>query len=230
MKYIKRFFKEIIIILLIITSSFELFFILQRKEESFLDLKPTTSAFNDSIKSIDKDDDSNLIKVDVKGEVKKPGVYEIKDTLIINDVIKLAGGLTKNGSTKNINLSKKVKNEMVIYICSKKELNINNTSINNQELIENKNINIPEIASKEVYIENEERINDTNEVNNSNTLININSASKEELLTLTGIGEAKAEAIIQYRNENKFKTIDDIKNISGIGDSLFAKIKDYITV
>ena len=61
-------------------------------------------------------------------------------------------------------------------------------------------------------------------------MININTASINELMTLTGIGESKAEAIIDYRNEKKFNTIEDLKNISGIGDSLFDKIKAHITV
>ena len=61
-------------------------------------------------------------------------------------------------------------------------------------------------------------------------LININSATKEELMTLSGIGESKARAIIDYRTQNKFIKIEDIKNVSGIGDSAFEKIKDYIAV
>ena len=64
-----------------------------------------------------------------------------------------------------------------------------------------------------------------------NTLVNINTATKETLMSLKGIGESKADKIIEYRNtQGTFKTIDEIKNVSGIGDSVYEKIKDYITV
>ena len=67
--------------------------------------------------------------------------------------------------------------------------------------------------------------------NNDNSKININKADITQLTTLTGIGESKAQSIIEYRNNNgSFKTIEDILNVSGIGDTLFAKIKDNITV
>ena len=67
-------------------------------------------------------------------------------------------------------------------------------------------------------------------ISNDLSLININTASKEELMELSGIGEVIADRIIEYRNKNKFKSIEDIKNVSGIGDAMYEKIKDYITV
>lgn len=160
-----------------------------------------------------KDDTKDLF-VDIKGEVKKEGVYKVTSGMTVNDVIKLAGGLKKSASTKNINLSKRVFDEMVIIVYSKSSLNNN---VNN-----NKN---------DALIKNEEKALITNSNSSSNlSLVNINTASIDELLTLSGIGNSKAEAIIKYRESNKFNTIDDIKNISGIGDSLFEKIKDYISV
>lgn len=160
-----------------------------------------------------KDDTKDLF-VDIKGEVKKEGVYKVTSGMTVNDVIKLAGGLKKSAFTKNINLSKRVFDEMVIIVYSKSSLNNN---VNN-----NKN---------DALIKNEEKALISSSNSSSNlSLVNINTATIEELLTLSGIGNSKAEAIIKYRESNKFNTIDDIKNISGIGDSLFEKIKDYISV
>lgn len=160
-----------------------------------------------------KDDTKDLF-VDIKGEVKKEGVYKVTSGMTVNDVIKLAGGLKKSAFTKNINLSKRVFDEMVIIVYSKSSLNNN---VNN-----NKN---------DALIKNEEKALISSSNSSSNlSLVNINTASIDELLTLSGIGNSKAEAIIKYRESNKFNTIDDIKNISGIGDSLFEKIKDYISV
>lgn len=157
---------------------------------------------------------NNKIYVDIKGAVNKPGVYQVSDNTLVNDVITLAGGLTKNGVTTNINLSKKVTDEMVIYIFTKNELTkvTTTTPIIKTEIIEVNN------CIKEENMES------------SNGLININTASKEELMNVSGIGESKADAIIEYRKTNSFKSIEDIMNISGIGESVFAKIKTYITV
>ena len=148
--------------------------------------------------------------VDIKGSVKKPGVYKVNDGMIVNDLIKLAGGLTKNAYTKNVNLASKLKEGMVVYIYSKNELT--NTT--------NKIINDVKYTTEEVK----------DNTNPSNGLVNINTATLEELMTLTGIGESKAIAIIEYRNSNPFKTIEDIMNVSGIGEAAFAKIKSNITV
>lgn len=196
-----------------------------------------------------KEDIKNIEKcyVDIKGEVKKPGVYEINENNIINDVISLAGGFTKNAYTKNINLSKKVSDELVIYVYSEKEY---------KKLIEKEEIKpvIKECicpsyeisdcinnGSTEIKIEENNNIEDKENViidQNNNTdvnkneqkLININNATKEELMTLNGIGESKANSIIEYRKQTYFQKIEDIKNVSGIGDSAFEKIKEYITV
>ncbi len=149
--------------------------------------------------------------VDIKGSVNKPGVYFVSEGMIVNDVIELAGGLKKNAYTDNINLSLKLKNEMVIYVSNKSEM----TSTTKQTLNDAKIIE----QSKTV---------DNNSI--TNRLVNINTASIDELLTVSGIGKSKAEAIITYRQKEKFKTIEDIKNVSGIGDALFEQIKSSITV
>lgn len=154
----------------------------------------------------------NTLVVDIKGMINNPGVYEVEEGKRVNDIIKLAGGLKEGADTSNINLAKLVTDEMTIIIYS------------NEEVLEKykKEVCICDCT----YIVNDACIN-----NNESKLVNINTASLEELITINGIGKAKAEDIINYRKENgNFNTIDDIKNVPGIGVSLFEKIKDYITV
>lgn len=154
----------------------------------------------------------SIYKVDIKGEIVNPGVYPFNDNERIIDLINKAGGLTSNASTKNINLSKKLTDEMVVVIYNKEEINI-------ETPIEFEQTNI---------IQNEVSSNLNKEV--SNKLVSLNTASKEELMTLSGIGESKANSIIEYRNKKKFNSIEDIKLVSGIGESLFEKIKNSITI
>lgn len=166
------------------------------------------------------------IFVDVKGAVKKPGVYEVKENAIVNDCIKLAGGITSSGTLSNINLSKKVTDEMVIYVFKKSEIT---TSAKNEIPCTTEVI---EINNCPIITDNQTSNNDKKETT-TDTIgkkININTATKEELTTLTGIGESKANSIIEYRKTNQFKSIEELKNVSGIGEALYESIKDSITV
>lgn len=190
---------------------------------------------------------------DIKGNVKNPGVYEIKDNYTINDIIKASGGLKDNSYTNNINLSKKVTDEMVIYINSNEE-------INNIKKLNNCNCD-PIITYKECkpntvtytrtrttttqvknITETTSTIVTSNRTTNKTTttktttkpitkIINVNECTYEDLLEINGLGPSKAEKIIEYRNTNgKFSKIEDIMNVKGIGESLFEKIKDFIKV
>ncbi len=165
----------------------------------------------------------NLYKVEIKGEVKNPGVYEIEDGLVINDLINIAGGLTKNAFTDNINLSKKLSAEMVIIIYDKNKYNQ-----------ENKNVNDICKSTDEVLdqcLANKDSVIVSNNTENNGVLININTASIEELMSLPGVGQAKAENIITYRNTNgNFQNPEDILNVDGIGPSLYEKFKNNIQV
>ena len=188
------------------------------------------------------EEDLDTYSVDIKGAVKNPGVYKVVKGSIVNDVISYAGGLNNNATTNNINLSKKVSDEMVIYIYTKSEFNKlvkedkNKTEIVNSECKAPKNsaeINECITSSGSSIIKNESNSASqvSGKVTNEKSLININAATIEQLCTLTGVGESKAQSIIDYRNTNgNFSTIDDIKQVSGIGDALFEKIKDQITV
>ncbi|MBQ7031037.1 MAG: helix-hairpin-helix domain-containing protein [Bacilli bacterium] len=171
--------------------------------------------------------------VEIKGAVKNPGVYEVDSTNIINDIVKLSGGFTKKAYTKNINLSRKVSNELVIYVYTETEY---------KKAIEKEAQPICECATYDIsncvnnvvseIVSSDKDTSFENDIKQENNkLVNINSASKEELMTVSGIGESKADNIIEYRTANgSFKSIEEIKNVNGIGDSLYEKIKDSITI
>lgn len=175
-------------------------------------------------KETKKEDTEKLYMVDIKGEVISPGIYELPSTSRVIDVINKAGGLTDIADTSVINLSKKIEDEMVIIIYSEYEVNNWLKTKQEEDYLQEKCQN-----SEDSKIENDACISD-NVIENNETLININTATKEELMTLSGIGETKALAIISYREKTPFTSIEDIKNVSGIGDSTYNEIKDYITV
>lgn len=180
------------------------------------------------------------VYVDIKGEVPNPGVYKLSSSSIVNDAIIKAGGLTEKADTLCVNLSKKVKNEMVIYVHSKEEIkkmeDEKEVKLTEKQLcpnIENSSYIKPkEKSDTQVESDNEKENAEIDEtVINTDIKININSADIDLLTKLPGIGKSKAQAIISYREKNgNFKKIEDIKNVSGIGDSVFEKIKNSIII
>lgn len=181
----------------------------------------------------EKSDVKNSCLVDVKGEVKKPGVYELDSDSRVIDALNMAG-LTKESNTKFINLSKIISDEMVIFIYSNDEV---------KNMLESTNVeSICDVVHNNACVDSEESIIydkgmdkvESNLLNKSeeenDNIININTATLEELLTLSGIGESKAKSIIEYRAKTPFNKIEDIMNVSGIGESLYNKIKENITV
>ena len=191
------------------------------------------------------------ILVDIKGEVKTPGVYKLPVNSRVIDAIEASGGLTKKAVTTYINLSKTLKDEDVIIINKKSELkkieekkNIEEIKINNNSSVSVKTSDVitndvdkvkEETTTESVTKTPEEGSSPANEISSEQkketTSVNINESSIEELTTISGIGESKAKAIIEYRTANgPFKSVEDIKNVSGIGDKLYDKIKAYITI
>lgn len=152
----------------------------------------------------EKSEKSTLKKVHISGEINKPGVYEINDNYRLEDLVNDAGGLTENADLNKINLALKLEDQMRIIIpnINDKDNNENNTTT---QLISPINVN-------------------------DNKKVDINTADKSELMTLPNIGEKRADAIIEYRQKNKFNKIEDIKNVSGIGDKYFEAMKDMIVV
>ena len=205
---------------IILLTVFVAFYYVFNKSEEVLDdfdSNMTSTTFVTSEKVRDK------IFVDVKGAVKKPGVYEMNSSDRVVDAIKMAGGLKSNASTNNINLSKLVSHEMVIYIITKSEVT---TKAVSDVPCKCETITVNNCIDNDASTDNKE-----GDETSTSDKVNINKASKDELMKLKGLGESKADAIITYRTNNgEFKTIEDLKNVSGIGDALFDKIKDFITV
>lgn len=141
--------------------------------------------------------------VDIGGEVMKPGVYEVSDGTRLFEVIDKAGGLTEDADIDGINRAETVQDRQKIMIGRHGE---------NPD-------------------ENRDSYSANNVTDSGEGKVNINTADAAALQTIPGIGPSKADRIIEYReSEGKFNEIDDIKNISGIGNKTFESIKEYITV
>ena len=141
------------------------------------------------------------IYIHICGEVKKPGVYTFDRAPRVVEVVERAGGFTEKARQDCVNMAESVADGTQLVIEA--------------------------VGKKSKDEETEQRTPDKVGSNK----VNINTASKEELMTLSGIGESKATQILSYRESNgKFSKIEDIMNISGIKDGIFSKIKDYIAV
>lgn len=153
--------------------------------------------------------------VHVIGEVNNPGVVTLKEGARIIDAINEAGGKTEEADLSKVNLAYVVEDGTQIYIPRINE-NLNEIELMTQDAGSSIVINSSETADEE---------------DNKNSKVNINTANKEKLETLPGIGETTAQKIIDYREANgKFNNIEDLKNVSGIGDAKFNSLKDKITV
>ena len=218
----------LIIGIILLIGGLSTYFILNKdnsKKEIVLEkklVKNTTK--KEKLKEEKKEEEKKeMVLVDIKGEIINPGIYSLEKDSRVIDVINSAGGLTENADTSVINLSKKIIDEMVIIIYSKNQV---------ADFIKTKEIE-KELQNKcnqidENYLVNNACINDTNQIQGK---VSINTGTLEELMTLKGIGESKAIDIITYREQNgPFQNIEDIKNITGIGDSIYASIKEDITL
>lgn len=198
--------------------------------------------------------DTNLMYCDIKGNVKNPGVYEVIDGEVINDIIIKAGGLKKKSYVKNINLSKKVEDQMVINIltideyedltyqcpvciCEEKvmceeKITTTSTSKLSQKPTTFISSTINKITTKRIIIDSTTKliINEETTAVQEDFVINLNYAALEDLMKIPGIGEVIAKRIIEYRNEKQFETIEELKEVKGIGNVLFEKIKEHIII
>ena len=169
---------------------------------------------------IQKEGNIEKIIIYITGAVKKEGVYELEEGSRISDAIEQAEGLKEEADTSNINLAYKLEDGMKIKIPTQKE-NKNTNIENNKEkfITQNSGLETEQIQTKSQINEKKQE------------KININKANQEELETLSGIGPSIANKIIQYRKDNgNFKSIEDIKNVSGIGENKYNEIKNSITI
>jgi len=197
------------------------YFSLQHKDSSKTteELITTIPQVNEQTKQLSNDQTNNELNeissnkqviVDVKGAVKFPGVYQLTSEERVIDAITYAGGYLEEAETRYINHAQKLLDEMVIYIPKKGE-------------------SLDEMQSIGQGVHSTSF--DSNASPTSGELVNLNTADETALSTLPGIGPSKAQAILAYRDEiGSFKSIEELKNVSGIGEKTFEKLKDSIVV
>ncbi|HEM4447662.1 ComEA family DNA-binding protein [Streptococcus suis] len=155
--------------------------------------------------STEVSEEPSQLVVDVKGAVDKPGLYTLEAGARVNDAVEAAGGLTSQADPKSINLAQKLSDEAVVYVASKDE-----------------NISVVTSTTASSAMSPEEK---------STSLVNLNTATEADLQTISGIGAKRATDIIAYREANGgFKSVDDLNNVSGIGDNTMESIRPYVTV
>ena len=175
------------------------------------DILVAENSTKDNSKVTSSDDE---VIVHVTGSVKSPGVVKLKEGSRIEDAIEAAGGLTENADISKVNLAFVVEDGTKIRIPSSQDEDIGDGDV------------IDSGSGENIVVEE-----NTTSSGKSSQIVNINRATVTELETLPGIGPSLALKIINYRKENgNFSSIEDIKNVSGIGDSKFESLKKYLTV
>lgn len=150
-------------------------------------------------------EEPEIITVDVKGAVKQPGVYELRVGSRVHDAIYKAGGMTADANSQSVNLAQKLSDETVIYVAKEGE-------------------EAPGLGSSENAAKSSASAEKTGKVH-------LNRATEAELQTVSGIGQKRAQDIIAYREANgPFRSVEDLKNVSGIGEKTLEKLKDAFTV
>lgn len=175
-----------------------LFLFLTRDDDigqSNMELNAVSSSEN-TMEENQQEQISTIAVVDVKGAIRKPGVYEMDMESRVNDVIQMAGGFSENANQTQVNLAQKVQDEMIIVVPTEGE-----------------------------------EVQTSGEMGGGTGAIRINYATQEEIETLNGIGPSKAQAIIQYRDEHGlFRTVEDLLEVSGIGEKTLENLRDDIQV
>ncbi|OTN90214.1 hypothetical protein A5819_002713 [Enterococcus sp. 7E2_DIV0204] len=200
-------YKQYLIVgmILVLSISGSIFFMIVNSKQKQVEDPDEALIMNSTSvsQSLESESISQQIYVDIKGAVEKPGMYEGRANMRVWDAVMLAGGVNEEADTKQVNFSERITDQMVIYV----------PKVGEELQVENKNGDAKENPSK-----------DTSKVD-------LNQADESELQTLPSIGQKKAQEIIRYREEKGgFKTIDELKNISGFGEKTFEKLKESIKV
>lgn len=202
----KKFDKKLLItlIFLLIIICISVYFFTKEDSGEFI----STNEFYISSNSTVAIEEVKEIIVHIDGEVVNQGLVTLKEGSRISDAISAAGGTTEFADISKVNLAYELKDAQKVYI----------PSIYDEE--------------KTIYIQNDAGTNViVSDTSSNSSLININTASQTELETLPGIGSSTATKIIDYRTKNgSFKKIEDIMNVTGIGEAKFNNIKDYICI
>lgn len=219
----KKIVVYIIIISIIVLIIYEVAIKKENLIENITDINTIETSEENETKEQEKVDITKKIMVYITGEVKNPGIYELEENSRIKDVIEEAGGLKETADITDINLATILQDEDKIAIPSKEE--------NKQEKQNTEKIQSNKQGKTTEKSQNTTSISTNATGKNQNTKVNINTATQTELETLPGIGPSIASKIVSYRKENgKFKSIEEIKKVSGIGESKYANIKELIKV
>ncbi|EOW1982212.1 helix-hairpin-helix domain-containing protein [Enterococcus lactis] len=157
--------------------------------------------------TVEEDARPKVMYTDIKGSVKEPGIYSFSSEERVYDVLKRAGGLLEEADSDRINFSAKIEDQQVLYIPAVGE-------------------EPPEHLNQSASPEGKQSTADTEP-----SKININTASPSELQQIPGIGSVKAQEIIRFREENgSFQKVEDLQEISGIGEKTIEKLKNFVTI
>lgn len=214
MKNLNKTQKRIIIIIAILVVGIIGYYIYGREKDS-VDITEEQEMMVKPKENTEENQTGQIV-VHITGAVKNEGVVTLKENSRITDAVNAAGGLTEDADMSKINLAYILEDGVKISIPSKNDvtqINPSEESTNDEEIVDA----IPESSTK-------------SEGRNTN-MVNINKASQTELETLPGIGPSIALKIINYREENgKFSSVEDLRNVNGIGDSKFENIKNLVSV
>ncbi|EGP4755862.1 competence protein ComEA [Enterococcus faecium] len=207
-------FMSTVVLIFCIVSGFLLSNLLFHREPEEIAAKEILSPFSSSEENqlpegntVEEDARPKVMYTDIKGSVKEPGIYSFSSEERVYDVLKRAGGLLEEADSDRINFSAKIEDQQVLYIPAVGE-------------------EPPEHLNQSASSEGKQSTADTEP-----SKININTASPSELQQIPGIGSVKAQEIIRFREENgSFQKVEDLQEISGIGEKTVEKLKNFVTI
>ncbi|KAA0688026.1 helix-hairpin-helix domain-containing protein [Enterococcus faecium] len=203
-----------VVLIFCIANGFLLSNLLFHREPEEIAAKEMLSPFSSSEENqlpegntVEEDVRPKVMYTDIKGSVKEPGIYSFSSEERVYDVLKRAGGLLEEADSDRINFSAKIEDQQVLYIPAIGE-------------------ELPEHLNQLVSPEGKQSTADSEP-----SKININTASPSELQQIPGIGSVKAQEIIRFREENgSFQKVEDLQEISGIGEKTVEKLKNFVTI